>query len=65
MLRGKIKEKLKNEYVLAKKMKCSKATLSKKLNNEVDFTQNEIENICKILEIDRMEITSYFFTPLV
>ena len=46
-------------------MKCSKATLSKKLNNEVDFTQNEIENICKILEIDRMEITSYFFTPLV
>ena len=45
MLRGKIKEKLKNEYVLAKMMKCSKATISKKLNNETDFSQDEIERI--------------------
>lgn len=65
MLRGKIKEKLKNEYVLAKELKCSKATLSKKLNNETDFTQDEIEKVCRILEIDRKEIPSYFFTPLV
>ncbi|MFC2542174.1 MULTISPECIES: DUF739 family protein [Leptotrichia] len=65
MLRGRIKEKLKNEYVLAKELKCSKATLSKKLNNETDFTQDEIEKVCRILEIDRKEIPSYFFTPLV
>ena len=65
MLRGKIKEKLKNEYVLAKELKCSKDTLSKKLNNETDFTQDEIEKVCRILEIDRKEIPSYFFTPLV
>lgn len=65
MLRGRIKEKLKNEYVLAKELKCSKATLSKKLNNETDFTQDEIEKVCQILEIDRKEIPSYFFTPLV
>ena len=65
MLRGKIKEKLKNEYVLAKELKCSKATLSKKLNNETDFTKDEIEKVCRILEIDRKEIPSYFFTPLV
>ena len=45
MLRGKIKEKLKNEYVLAKMMKCSKATISKKLNNETDFSQDEIEKM--------------------
>ena len=65
MLRGRIKEKLKNEYVLAKELKCSKATLSKKLNNKTDFTQDEIEKVCRILEIDRKEIPSYFFTPLV
>ena len=65
ILRGRIKEKLKNEYVLAKELKCSKATLSKKLNNETDFTQDEIEKVCRILEIDRKEIPSYFFTPLV
>ena len=65
MLRGRIKEKLKNEYVLANELKCSKATLSKKLNNETDFTQDEIEKVCRILEIDRKEISSYFFTPLV
>lgn len=65
MLRGRIKEKLKNEYVLAKELECSKATLSKKLNNGTDFTQDEIEKVCRILEIDRKEIPSYFFTPLV
>lgn len=65
LLRGKIKEKLKNEYVLAEKMKCSKATISKKLNNETDFSQDEIEKICQILNIDRKDISFYFFTPLV
>ena len=65
MLRGKIKEKLKNEYVLAKKMRCSRATISKKLNSETDFTQDEIEKLCHILDIDRKVIPSYFFTPIV
>lgn len=65
LLRGKIKEKLKNEYVLAEKLNCSKATLSKKLNDEVDFTQSEIENVCAILEIERIDISSYFFTSKV
>lgn len=65
LLRGKIKEKLKNEYVLAEKLNCSKATLSKKLNDEVDFTQSEIENVCTILEIERIDISSYFFTSKV
>lgn len=65
LLRGRIKEKLKNEYVLAEKLNCSKATLSKKLNDEVDFTQTEIENVCTILEIERIDISSYFFTSKV
>ena len=65
LLRGKIKEKLKNEYVLAEKLNCSKATLSKKLNDEVDFTQTEIENVSTILEIERIDISSYFFTSKV
>lgn len=65
LLRGRIKEKLKNEYVLAERLNCSKATLSKKLNDEVDFTQTEIENVCTILEIERIDISSYFFTSKV
>lgn len=65
LLRGRIKEKLKNEYVLAEKLNCSKATMSKKLNDEVDFTQTEIENVCTILEIERIDISSYFFTSKV
>ena len=65
LFRGRIKEKLKNEYVLAEKLNCSKATLSKKLNDEVDFTQTEIENVCTILEIERIDISSYFFTSKV
>lgn len=65
LLRGRIKEKLKNEYVLAEKLNCSKATLSKKLNDKVDFTQSEIENVCTILEIERIDISSYFFTSKV
>ena len=65
LLRGRIKEKLKNEYVLAEKLNCSKATLSKKLNDEVDFTQSEIENVCVILDIERIDISSYFFTSKV
>lgn len=65
LLRGRIKEKLKNEYVLAEKLNCSKATLSKKLNDEVDFTQSEIENVCVILDIERVDISSYFFTSKV
>nr|DAR46522.1 MAG TPA: Protein of unknown function (DUF739) [Caudoviricetes sp.]DAX76250.1 MAG TPA: Protein of unknown function (DUF739) [Caudoviricetes sp.] len=65
LLRGRIKEKLKNEYVLAERLNCSKATLSKKLNDEVDFTQSEIENVCLILEIERIDISSYFFTSKV
>mgnify|MGYP000545815723 FL=1 len=65
LLRGRIKEKLKNEYVLAEKLNCSKATLSRKLNDEVDFTQSEIENVCVILDIERIDISSYFFTSKV
>ena len=65
LLRGRIKEKLKNEYVLAEKLNCSKATLSKKLNDEVDFTQTEIENVCTIVEIERIDISSYIFTSKV
>ena len=64
LLRGRIKEKLKNEYVLAEKLNCSKATLSKKLNDEVDFTQTEIENVCTILEIKKIDQTHILLQSL-
>jgi len=65
LLRGRIKEKLKNEYVLAEKLNCSKATLSKKLNDEVDFTQSEICKAIILLKIPENEVSLYFFNNLV
>ena len=45
----------------AKKIGISYFSLYKKLNNNVSFTQNEIINIAKVLNISNEEIPEYFF----
>ena len=60
-LLGKIKEELGCNYNLAVKLKLSERTLSLKLNNKVDFRQNEINQICEILHINEKNIGDYFF----
>lgn len=62
MLREKIKECVGCNINFAIKMGMSEHTLSLKLNNKADFKQSQIELACKLLEIPREEIYSYFFT---
>ena len=64
-LRGKIREVFNTERDFAVAMNLSKATISAKLNNAVEFSQTEIDNACSLLEIDQSDISTYFFTPKV
>ena len=64
-LRGKIKEKFKTQADFAKALSCSSATVSGKLNNSLDFTQNEIAKAAEILGLSQEEIPSYFFAEIV
>lgn len=61
-LRGKIKEVFNTQTALASAMKTNEATLSNKLNNNVEFSHKEIIKICTLLHIPFIEIPEYFFT---
>lgn len=61
-LKGRIKEKLNSQYKLADALNISEVALISKLKNKSAFSQKDIINICKILEIDYSEIHNYFFT---
>ena len=61
-LLGKIKEKCGTQERFAILMNMSSVTLSKKLNGKSEWTQEEINKACDILEIDPIEIPVYFFT---
>lgn len=62
-LRGKIKAKYKKESIFAKAMGFGAPTLSKKLNNHVDWTREEIRQACDLLSIPIIEVGNYFFCP--
>lgn len=64
-LRGKIKEVCGNQDVFANKLGIGRVSLSKRLNNQIEFTQEEIYNTCEILGIKLDEIPLYFFTLMV
>ena len=64
-LLGKIKEKCNTQNEFARQMKMSRTSLSKRLNNLIDFTSDEILRACKILEIGDSDIPLYFFTAKV
>jgi hypothetical protein len=56
------------EYCGTKKNFSEKTSISysnfiRKLNNDNVFKNTEIEEICKLLEIDRKDIPIYFFCP--
>ncbi|MGP1608646.1 MAG: DUF739 family protein [Clostridium sp.] len=60
-LRNRIIEKYKKLSNYSKKLNISNASLSAKLNNKVGFTQREINQSLKLLDIDIDEIYYYFF----
>lgn len=61
-LRGRIKEIYGTQTAFAVAMLMNEATLSNKLNNNVEFSPKEIIRACLLLSIDSKEIHLYFFT---
>ena len=61
-LRGRIREVFKTQSAFAKAIGMSTTSLSAKLNNLVEFSQNEIEKAVELLKIDKEDIPVYFFT---
>ncbi len=64
-VRGKIKEVFQTQSTFAYKLQMNEATLSNKLNNNVEFTSKEIIKACDLLGITSDKISEYFFTLLV
>jgi transcriptional regulator with XRE-family HTH domain len=61
-LRGRIKERGYTQETLAAMIPLNPGTLSEKLNGASGFTTNQIDDICRILDISNNEIGSYFFS---
>ena len=62
-LRGKIVEKFKTQSNFSAAMKMSERSLSLKLNCKRPFNQRDIFTACKLLDIQDIEISEYFFQP--
>lgn len=60
-LNGRIIEKFGTQGKFAEAMKLSERSISLKLNNKVEWKQDEILRASKLLEFSQMEIPNYFF----
>lgn len=61
-LKGKIIEVFGSQKLLANECNISNSTLSLKLNNKSEWTQDEIADVSAILGIPFTEIPDYFFS---
>ena len=61
-LRGKIKEVCGTQDSFSQKLGIGRVSLSQRLNNQLEFSQDEIFKACDILCIPREDIPVYFFT---
>lgn len=64
-LKGKIIEKYGTQREFAKEFGVSKNSFSMKMNNKISFSTNDILKITNMLNIDKDDISSYFFTQKV
>lgn len=64
-LRGKIREVFGRQEDFAEAIGMSKGTLSQKLNNVVEFRQEEMMKAVKLLGLTNGDINEYFFTEKV
>ena len=64
-LRGRIKEVCGTQDQFSKKLGIGRVSLSQRLNNQLEFSQDEMLKTCDILEIRREDIPVYFFTMIV
>ncbi len=63
-LRGKIKEVFGTQDAFAEALGIGRVSLSQRLNNLLEFTQEEIFKACGLLDIAVNDIPDYFFCPL-
>lgn len=56
-----IKFKFDTQERFAKELEIGRVSLSKRLNNKLEFTQKEIEKASDLLGISREAIPQYFF----
>lgn len=61
-LRGKIKEVCGTQDIFAERLGIGRVSLSQRLNNLLEFTQEEMYKACEILGIPLIELPVYFFT---
>lgn len=64
-LRGRIREKCGTQSAFASIIGLSDVSVSNKLNNNVEWGQEEIEKAIFVLDIPLTEIHTYFFTHIV
>lgn len=64
-LKGKIVEKYGNQTNFVKEFGVSENTFSRKMNNKVRFTPDDIIKISYMLDISKDEIGEYFFIEIV
>lgn len=62
-LKGRIKEMCGTQDEFASRLGIGRVSLSQRLNNQLEFTQDEMFRACDVLEIDRTDIPLYFFVP--
>jgi len=60
-LRGKIREVFKTEANFAKELGIGRVSLSRRLNNILDFSESEISISCNLLGIEKEDLVEYFF----
>lgn len=65
MLRGKIREVFETQDAFSKAMGLSNTSISLKLNNKVEWTQQEINRASDILKIPEDKVYNFFFTEKV
>ena len=61
-LKGKITELFGTRDKFAQKLGIAPNTLSLKLNGKGEFSQGEIAKMSDVLQIDKQDIPTYFFT---
>lgn len=64
-LKGRIVSRFGNYASFAEAMGLSRAQLSDRINNKVNFKPEDICTSCDLLDIAAEEIGKYFFTPKV
>jgi len=55
---------LKRSFILQETGIKAYSTLRMKVNNESEFTANEIQTLCNLLRIDNAERDAIFFAPV-